>query len=78
MGVLTEIAFELDVCALAELAGVPSNSADLRLFESLAGMAQDVARPKALYRECFVESKGEQTVAVEGITFTSRALGRNR
>jgi hypothetical protein len=40
-------------------------------------MAREVARPKALYRECFVESKGEQTVAVDGMTFTSRALRKN-
>jgi hypothetical protein len=77
MGVLTEIAFELDAPTLAERAHVPPDSADRGLFECLVDMARDVGKPKAFYRECFIESKGEETVAVDGIRFTSRTLRRN-
>ena len=77
MGVLTEILFELDEFELAKRAHVPEDSADRSLFGTLVSMAREVARPKALYRECFVEAKGEDTVTVDEITFTSRALRKN-
>ncbi len=36
-----------------------------------------VARPKAIYKLAFVESRGTDTVVVDGLTFTSRVLRVN-
>jgi len=43
------------------------------LLESL----RPVARPRALYTVAYVEERGEDTVVVDGIPFTSRVLRKN-
>ena len=40
-------------------------------------MAKLHGNPKAMYAECFIEAKGDDTVRIEGITFTSRTLRRS-
>ncbi len=47
-----------------------------RLLE-LAGMAQEIARPKALYRLCRLEKTTADAVIVEGVTLSSRVLRVN-
>jgi hypothetical protein len=42
----------------------------------LIDQAREVARPKALYAEAFVEGRGDDTIRIDGITFTSRMLRR--
>ena len=39
--------------------------------------AEAVARPKAMYRPSFIESKGDDTIVVDGVTLTSRVLRVN-
>ena len=46
-------------------------------FEQLVFAARAVGRPKAGYREVFIDAKGDDTVTVQGITFTSRMLRNN-
>ena len=77
MDALTGIPFELDAAALMKRVHVEPGTDDAREFEALLAAATRVAKPKALYRECFIEAKGSETVAIEGITFTSRTLRRN-
>lgn len=43
----------------------------------LARQAQAVARPRAMFRTAYVESRTDNTVTVEGVTFTSRVLTVN-
>jgi hypothetical protein len=43
----------------------------------LARQAQAAARPRAMYRTGYIESRTDNTVTVEGITFTSRVLTVN-
>ena len=50
-------------------AHVQSGTADAEEFENLVKTAMGVARPKAAYRECFIDAKGNDTAAVDGITF---------
>jgi hypothetical protein len=47
-----------------------------RLLE-LAGMAEKIARPKALYRLCRMEKQTADAVIVEGVTLSSRVLRVN-
>jgi hypothetical protein len=77
MEALTSIPFELDARALMERLHIEPGTEDARQFEDLVSRARDVARPKALFAESFVEAKGEDTVRIAGVTFTSRALRRN-
>ena len=71
---LTSIPFELDLRPLMKRVHLEPDTDDARHFEDLVTTARDVARPKAAYAESFVEAKGEDTVRIDGVTFTSRAL----
>jgi len=77
MDVLADIPFELDGPALMKQASIPPDSADAWGFEHLLDLARAVGCPKAAYRECSIETRGDETVRVEGVTFTSRALRMN-
>jgi len=77
METLTEIPFDLDARVLMEQACVPPNSHDAREFENLLGAARAAGRPKVAYRECFIDARGDETVTIDGVTFTSRALRKN-
>ncbi|MCY2990678.1 MAG: vitamin B12 dependent methionine synthase [Planctomycetota bacterium] len=77
MQTLSEIPFELDSLALAQRAHVAPDSDDAADFERLVQTAGVVGRPKAGYREAFIDAKGEATVTIEGITFQSRMLRGN-
>jgi hypothetical protein len=77
MEVLKDISFELDATALMEKAHVEPGGDDAAEFRQLMEAARAVARPKALFMECFIEAKGDTTVTVNGITFTSAVLRRN-
>ena len=77
MEALTRIPFELDAPALMKRVHVEPDTEDATEFEELVNRARDVANPKALYAESYVEAKGEDTVRIGGVTFTSRALRKN-
>ena len=77
METLTEIPFDFDGRALMQQACVPPDSADAKEFEKLLGAARAAGRPKAAYRECFINVRGDETVTIDGVTFTSRALRMN-
>lgn len=77
MNVLQDMAFDLDVHGLMDHFHVVAGTDEAREFEELADRVTEVGAPMALYRECFVEDRGEDTVVIDGVTFTSRALRRN-
>jgi hypothetical protein len=77
MEALTQIAPALDVAALLTRVHVVPDSDDADAFAALVDQAREVARPKALYAEAFVEGRGDDTIRIDGITFTSRMLRRN-
>jgi hypothetical protein len=74
---LTNIPFQLDVPSLMKRLRLAPDTDDARQFEQLVTQARDVAKPKALLAERFVEARGEDTVRIDGVTFTSRALRKN-
>ncbi len=57
---------------------LPADDPDLRRSVTrLVELAQQVARPQALYGVRFVEGRGEDWLEIGGVTFTSRVLRQN-
>lgn len=75
--VLDSIPFVLDTAGLMKQAHVESGTEDADDFCRLLDNARRLARPKALYRECFVSEHRDGAVALEGVPFTSRVLAHN-
>ena len=74
---ITDIPFELDVEALLKKAHIDPDSDDADEFAALVNKAQEVGRPKAIYKESYIDARGDETVTIDGATFTSRALRKN-
>jgi len=74
---LIDIPFELDVVSVAKTVHVEPDSPDGRTLRELIEKARRIARPKAMYKEAFIDAKGDETVTVDGVTFTSRMLRAN-
>jgi hypothetical protein len=77
MEVLEDIPFSLDPFKLQERLRIDPDSSDATEFQELFDAALAVARPKAIYMECFVEERGRNAVTIRGVTFTSAALRAN-
>jgi hypothetical protein len=77
MEVLTQIPFELDAAAILKTVHIEPDSSDGRTVGHLIDLARRMARPKALYKEAFINAKEPDTVTIEGTTFTSRILRAN-
>ncbi len=74
---LINISVDFDIASLLKQVHLEPHSEDAIAFERLVNRAREVAKPKALYAESFIEEKGENTVRIDGITFTSRMLRAN-
>ncbi len=72
--VVENIPVALDARALMKQLHIEPDSGDGASFMQWTERARTVARPKALFAECFVEARGTETVRVGGQTFTSRLL----
>jgi hypothetical protein len=77
MQIIDNIPFALDTASLTERMCLAPESGDARALEALIAKAEQIARPKAAYRECYVEQRHGDKVTVDGVTFTSRALRIN-
>jgi hypothetical protein len=75
--VIDSIDVEIDEDALMRRVRVQPDTSDAETFGGLLQAAREVARPKLLIAEAFVDAKGEDTVTIEGTTFTSRMLRKN-
>jgi hypothetical protein len=75
--VLTDVPFDLDETSILQTVRIETDSPDAKTIRELIEKAQGIARPKALYRQAFIEAKGDDTVTVDGVTFTSRMLRAN-
>lgn len=76
MQALTQIPPLLDTAALLARVRLAPDSEDAAAFTALVNRAREVARPKALYAEAFVEERGDDTVRIGSVTFASRMLRR--
>jgi len=77
MKVLAEIPFNLDIADLQQRLRIKPDSEDAAELRDLAEEACRIAKPKALYKESYVEARGSNTVTLDGVTFTSSALRAN-
>ncbi|MCL2641398.1 MAG: hypothetical protein FWD53_11165 [Phycisphaerales bacterium] len=71
---LTTIPFACDASALLTKLHLTPDTADADDFLALLQRATTIAQPKALLKQCFVEARTEETVTIDGITFTSHTL----
>ena len=74
---LDKIAFRIDRDQLLKQLYVAPGTKDAEQATRLAEAAEAVARPKAICGVAFIDSKTEEAVTIEGITFTSRVLRVN-
>ena len=75
--VLDDIPFKLDFAALLKRLHVPEQSEHAAELRQLADEAEAVGRPRAMYKEVPIESKGDQEVVIEGVRLTSHVLRVN-
>ncbi|MBI3946764.1 MAG: vitamin B12 dependent methionine synthase [Armatimonadetes bacterium] len=75
--ILNTIPFELDVTQLFQRLRLDPASQHAEGILAVAREAAAVARPKAVFREAFIDARGADTVTVEGTRFTSRVLRAN-
>lgn len=74
MPILSDIPVALDLESLLKQLHVEPDGDDAATVARLVDLARDVARPKAMFSEAYVEEKGVDTVRVGGVVFTSRLL----
>ena len=75
--VLDNIFWKVDVDKLLERFRLQPGSQDAMRVEALAREAEEIGRPKVLYKEAYIDDKGEDFVIVDGIKLTSRILSIN-
>lgn len=75
--ILDNIPFQLDTNLLFQRLHLDPGSEVAEGILQVAQSVAAVARPKATYRESFIEARGPDTVTIDGVTFTSRVLRAN-
>lgn len=79
---LTKLVYEgdsisIDMDQLCKVLHVKNESQYFAKVQKMALAAKKIATVKAVYKVAFVESRGESSVTIDGITFTSRVLSVN-
>ena len=78
MEVLDNIPIRLDLEAvLKRMRARRQNESIRRSIRELIGRVRPIARPKAVYEVSYIENKGEESIDIAGIKFTSRVLRVN-
>lgn len=77
MELLQDIPFSLDADLLMKELRIRPGTGSAEAFGELLARVTEVGRPKALYRVSYIDEKGDDSVVVDGVRFTSRALRRN-
>ena len=74
MGVLANIPFELDIDVLLARNHIEEGTDDATEFQSLVDTVQRIGKPKVLYKECFIDKKGTDTISIGDTIFRSHVL----
>ena len=77
MASFTDIPFAFNTKQLFRYLRIKPGSDRAKAFENLVNEVRKVGKPKALYKASFIDKKGEDTIALDGVTFTSLALRKN-
>jgi hypothetical protein len=75
--VLDDIPFRIDLGLLMKKLHVREGHTYTDDVKRLADEAQAIARPKALYKVAYIESRDDKAVVIDGITMNSRVLRVN-
>jgi hypothetical protein len=74
---LDQVRFAADMPSLVTKLRIKDGSKHLDSFQALAAEAVEIGRPRAMYREAYVESKEDGAVVVDGVRFQSRVMRVN-
>jgi len=74
---LQDIRFSLDAESLMRQQRIQPGTDNAKAFTELLERLLEVARPKAIYEVSYVEEKADDSVVLNGVRLTSRALRRN-
>lgn len=74
MPVLTDIACTLDTDTILKKAHIDADTAEMPAYRDIVERARARARPKAMYRECFVTAHSGTALTIDTVTFHSRIL----
>ncbi len=77
MHILSNIPFRPNPTSLMRQLRIKETGPYAGDFLAMLDAAVSLARPKALYRVAYIEGKGEDSVTVDSVTFTSRVLRVN-
>ena len=77
MKVFADIPFKLDVDALLKTNRLKKGTDLEAEFENLVDMVKKTGKPKVLFKECFIDKKGTDTVSIDGTIFKSHVLRKN-
>ena len=77
MEILKNIPFELDFDKLLSKLSLEKDSEYTKEVESLVDSVTPVITPKAIYEVAYIQEKGEDTVNIDGVEFTSHVLRVN-
>jgi hypothetical protein len=75
--ILNNIAFKLDMDKALEKLHIKGKDNYVKKFSDLVEDAKKITNPKVLYKEAYIEEKGEDYVVIENIKFNSRILAVN-
>ena len=77
MQVLADIPFKLDINDLLKQNHIKEGTDHAVEFQTLVDMAEKTGKPKVLFKECFIDKKGTDTVSIDGVIFKSHVLRKN-
>jgi hypothetical protein len=77
MEIITNIPFSLNSAALLAQFRIAADSSDAQEFATLIALAQKHGKPKAAYAVSFIQSRNGDSIKIDDVIFTSRALSRN-
>lgn len=75
--IIDSIPIKFNIEKLTNQLHIPSSSEEYAEFAKLVDEAGQIAKPKALYRVGFIDSKGNDRVSIEGTILKSRVLRIN-
>lgn len=75
--IMDPLPFQIDRMAVRQSLRVKEGSRNADAVERLINEAEQIARPRGLFKLCFIESRTENSISADGITLTSRILRVN-
>ena len=77
MKVVSGIDFEMDAPQIQTRLGLSAESGEWPDVQGLMQEMKGIVEPQLAYRACYVQDKGEETVTIEDIEFSSKVLRKN-